>query len=153
MNSKPQLRLIFWRQSECKAPVLLRAVERTGNRCTNCQPTVIKKTDDTALVFTDESFGPIALFSQIGSVDEAIERANEAPQGLATHTFTQGTRDQSAMTRSVEAEMLAFDQFRVGADEAHFADDKDLGLCAESGIEASMATCALVSTARKRLDR
>ncbi len=109
--------------------------ERIGNRGSFFEPTLIEEADDSSRVFNDEPFGPIAVFRRIVSVDEAIERANAVPYGLASYAFTHDARAQSAMTHGIETGMLAFNQFQAGAVEAPFSGVKDSGFGAEGGVE------------------
>ena len=109
--------------------------ERIGNVGSFYKPTLVEDVSDDATVLNEEPFGPIAVFRRIGSVDEAIERANSVPYGLASYAFTHNADYQAKMTRGVEAGMLAFNQFAAGLVEGPFGGVKDSGWGAEGGSE------------------
>lgn len=109
--------------------------ERIGNSGSFFQPTLVEDVPDDALVATEEPFGPIAVLRRIRSLDEAVERANAVPYGLASYAFTHDANRQARLTRGVEAGMLAFNQFAAGIVEGPFAGIRDSGWGAEGGTE------------------
>jgi succinate-semialdehyde dehydrogenase / glutarate-semialdehyde dehydrogenase len=57
------------------------------------EPTVIRDASDDMLVFTEETFGPLAAISPFADDAEAVARANSLPFGLAAYVFgREGTR-------------------------------------------------------------
>jgi len=52
------------------------------------KPTVIANVSDEAKVSCQEVFGPVVIVNPVGSVDEAIERANGTRYGLQAGIFT-----------------------------------------------------------------
>ena len=52
------------------------------------RPTVIANVSDEAKVSCQEVFGPVVIVNPVGSVDEAIERANGTRYGLQAGIFT-----------------------------------------------------------------
>ena len=61
---------------------------RHGERGYFWQPTVLTEVPDSALVMTEEPFGPVAPICAFEHADEVIERANSLPYGLASYLFT-----------------------------------------------------------------
>ena len=51
-------------------------------------PTVVVDVDDTMDLLTTETFGPVAPVQRVGSLDEAIARANALPYGLGANVYT-----------------------------------------------------------------
>ena len=56
------------------------------------RPTVIAAPDPRAKVECEEVFGPVCTVTQVGSLDEAIGRANATPYGLQAAIFTESAR-------------------------------------------------------------
>ncbi len=56
------------------------------------RPTVIARPAPDANVECDEVFGPVCTVSPVGSLDEAIERANATEYGLQAAIFTESVR-------------------------------------------------------------
>jgi acyl-CoA reductase-like NAD-dependent aldehyde dehydrogenase len=57
-----------------------------------CEPTIVDGVTSDFLMARDETFGPVAPIMTFGSVDEAIEIANETPYGLQGAAFTSDLR-------------------------------------------------------------
>ena len=51
------------------------------------EPTLITGASDDMLVFTEETFGPLAAVTSVAGDEEAVERANNSPFGLAAYVF------------------------------------------------------------------
>ena len=64
------------------------------------EPTVIRDAADDMLVFTEETFGPLAAVSPFDTDEEAVVRANSLPFGLAAYVFG---RDATRLLRVVES--------------------------------------------------
>jgi acyl-CoA reductase-like NAD-dependent aldehyde dehydrogenase len=56
------------------------------------EPTIVDGVTSDFLMAREETFGPVAPIMTIGSVDEAIEVANETPYGLQGAAFTSSLR-------------------------------------------------------------
>jgi len=63
------------------------------------EPTLLTGVRDTMRIFTEETFGPVAAISSVASDDEAAQRANNSPFGLAAYVFG---RDLGRVLRLVE---------------------------------------------------
>ncbi len=63
------------------------------------EPTVIRDATDDMLAYTEETFGPVAAVTSFRTDDEAIERANSLPFGLAAYVFG---RDATRLLSIVE---------------------------------------------------
>jgi len=51
-------------------------------------PTVVVDVDDSMDLLRTETFGPVAPVQRVGSLDEAIARANALPYGLGANVYT-----------------------------------------------------------------
>jgi succinate-semialdehyde dehydrogenase / glutarate-semialdehyde dehydrogenase len=54
----------------------------------------------------EETFGPVAVVSRVGSADEALEAANDTSYGLAASVWTEAERGE-AMAREIQAGQVA----------------------------------------------
>ncbi|MCW2623796.1 NAD-dependent succinate-semialdehyde dehydrogenase [Mycobacterium sp.] len=64
------------------------------------QPTLLADVTDEMLMFAEETFGPVAGVSSFQTIEEAVERANSSPFGLAAYAFG---RDIGRLHRVIEA--------------------------------------------------
>jgi succinate-semialdehyde dehydrogenase/glutarate-semialdehyde dehydrogenase len=64
------------------------------------QPTLLADVTDEMLMFAEETFGPVAGVSSFQTIEEAVERANCSPFGLAAYVFG---RDIGRLHRVIEA--------------------------------------------------
>jgi succinate-semialdehyde dehydrogenase/glutarate-semialdehyde dehydrogenase len=98
-------------------------------------PTVIADAHAGLLAMNDEPFGPLALVTRVGSIDEALSEANRMPVGLASFAFTTNAHTQAKITRSIKAGMLGVNHFSLGLPETPFGGVLDSGFGSEGGIE------------------
>jgi succinate-semialdehyde dehydrogenase / glutarate-semialdehyde dehydrogenase len=75
---------------------------RIGNRGYFHELTVLADVPDDARAMHEEPFGPLALLSPVKTVDEAIEKANSLPFGLAAYAFTRSARNVDQLAEHVE---------------------------------------------------
>src|SRR4029077_15763674 len=74
---------------------------RIGNRGYFHELTVVADGPDDARAMNEEPFGPLALLSPVKTVDEAIEKANSLPYGLAAYAFTRGHVNVDTLAETV----------------------------------------------------
>ncbi|MDB5998423.1 MAG: NAD-dependent succinate-semialdehyde dehydrogenase [Rhizobacter sp.] len=98
-------------------------------------PTVIENAPRTARVQTQEPFGPIAVLDVFDDVDDAIERANSLPYGLAAYAFTRDLALAHRLSQALEAGMVGINHFGVSQPETPFGGLKESGIGQESGLE------------------
>lgn len=98
-------------------------------------PTVVAEAHSGLLAMNDEPFGPLALVSRIGSIDEALAEANRMPVGLASFAFTTNAHTVSKISRTIKAGMLGVNHFSLGLPETPFGGVLDSGFGSEGGIE------------------
>ena len=109
--------------------------ERIGNHGYYFPLTVLADVPDDARAMREEPFGPLALLSRVRSIDEAIEKANSVPYGLAAYAFTNSARNVDRLAEGVEVGNLSINHFVASGAETPFGGVKDSGVGREGGIE------------------
>ena len=103
------------------------------------EPTVLGNVPDTARTMVDEPFGPIAPFATFSTVDEALERANATPYGLAGYVFTRDLRTAHVVAEELEVGMVGVNHLLLATAEAPFGGVKRSGFGREGGVEGTEA--------------
>lgn len=98
-------------------------------------PTVLGDVPESARIMNEEPFGPVAVLSRFSTFEEAIEKANRLPYGLAAYAFTQNSRRVNLLGEQVESGMLGINSFTIAVPEAPFGGVKESGHGSEEGIE------------------
>jgi acyl-CoA reductase-like NAD-dependent aldehyde dehydrogenase len=99
-------------------------------------PTVVQNPPPDSRVASEEVFGPVLPVWRVGSLDEAIERANETPYGLGSSVWTHDVRIINRVSQELDAGMTWVNQNHFGYDELPFGGVKQSGYGKEHGIEA-----------------
>lgn len=99
------------------------------------QPTVLAEVPEDARVMQEEPFGPLAVINSVASLDEAIERANSVPYGLAAYAFTNSADHIDRMVERVEAGNLSINTLEASLPETPFGGVKSSGYGREGGVE------------------
>lgn len=108
---------------------------RIGNRGYYFPLTVIADLPDDARAMNEEPFGPLALVNPVKTLDEAIEKANTLPFGLAAYAFTRSASNAERLADGVEAGNLSINHFVASVAETPFGGVKDSGYGREGGTE------------------
>jgi succinate-semialdehyde dehydrogenase/glutarate-semialdehyde dehydrogenase len=108
---------------------------RIGNRGYYFPLTVLADVPDDARAMHEEPFGPLALLSRVRSLDEAIEKANSVPYGLAGYAFTNNARNADRLAEGVEVGNLSINHLVASSAETPFGGVKDSGIGREGGVE------------------
>jgi len=108
---------------------------RIGNRGYYFPLTVLADVPDDARAMREEPFGPLALLSRVRGLDEAIEKANSVPYGLAGYAFTNSARNADRLAESVEVGNLSINHLVASSAETPFGGVKDSGIGREGGVE------------------
>jgi succinate-semialdehyde dehydrogenase / glutarate-semialdehyde dehydrogenase len=108
---------------------------RIGNSGYYFPLTVLADVPDDARAMHEEPFGPLALLSRVRSLDEAIEKANSVPYGLAGYAFTNSSRNADRLADGVEVGNLSINHLVASAAETPFGGVKDSGIGREGGVE------------------
>jgi succinate-semialdehyde dehydrogenase / glutarate-semialdehyde dehydrogenase len=118
-----------------KGARLLAGGSRIGNRGYYYPLTVLADLPDDARAMREEPFGPLALINPVASLDEAIEKANALPYGLAAYAFTRSARYADRLAEGVEVGNLSINHFVASIAETPFGGVKDSGYGREGGTE------------------
>jgi succinate-semialdehyde dehydrogenase/glutarate-semialdehyde dehydrogenase len=109
---------------------------RIGERGHFHAPTLIADVPATARVMREEPFGPIAVLARFDTVDEAVQRADALPFGLASYVFTQSIRTSTLVSSALEAGMVNINHSGMAHPELPFGGVKDSGFGSEGGTES-----------------
>lgn len=108
---------------------------RIGDKGYFFQPTVLANVPDNARVMQEEPFGPLAIINPVTSLDEAIEKANSVPYGLAAYGFTNRADYVDRMVEGIEAGNLSINTLEASLPETPFGGVKSSGYGREGGTE------------------
>ena len=100
------------------------------------EPTVFEDVPDDARIMREEPFGPIAPITAFSDLDDAIERANSTPYGLAAYAFTRSQSCAQALSDGLHAGMVGLNTFMVAHAEAPFGGVDFSGMGREGGRQA-----------------
>ncbi len=114
---------------------ILSGGERIGDRGYFYPVTVIADAPDDARAMREEPFGPMALIAPVRSLEEAIEKANALPFGLAAYAFTHSARNADVLTDSIECGNLSINTLEASVAETPFGGVKESGYGREGGAE------------------
>lgn len=118
-----------------KGAKVLAGGSRIGNGGNFYPLTVLADVPDDARAMREEPFGPLALVNRVKSLDEAIEKANAVPYGLAGYAFTNSARKVEQLSERIEVGNLSINHFVASVAETPFGGVKDSGFGREGGIE------------------
>jgi succinate-semialdehyde dehydrogenase/glutarate-semialdehyde dehydrogenase len=96
---------------------------------------VLADVPDDARAMVEEPFGPLALINSVKSLDEAIEKSNALPFGLAAYAFTKSARNADRLAEGVEVGNLSINHFVASTAETPFGGVKESGYGREGGTE------------------
>ena len=78
-------------------------------------PAVVEGAEPDSEVVREESFGPVLVMTGVGTLDEAMERCNDVPQGLVASIHARAPGDVDRFTREVHAGILKRNRSTAGA--------------------------------------
>ena len=122
--------------AKAKGARVLAGGERPGNRGYFFPLTVLADLPDDARAMREEPFGPLALINPVSSIDEAIEKANALPFGLAAYAFTHSARNADRLAEGIEAGNVSINTLEASVAETPFGGVKESGYGREGGVEA-----------------
>lgn len=118
-----------------KGARVLAGGERLGNRGYFFPVTVLADLPDDARIMHEEPFGPLAVINPVSSLDEAIEKANALPFGLAAYAFTHSASNADRLADGIEAGNVSINTLEASVAEVPFGGVKESGYGREGGIE------------------
>ncbi|GLU39280.1 glutarate-semialdehyde dehydrogenase DavD [Pseudomonas sp. NBRC 100443] len=102
------------------------------------EPTVLTNVPNEALIFSDETFGPVAPLFRFESEEEAITMANDTPFGLAAYVYARDVGRVFRAVDSLEFGMVGVNEGMISTEVAPFGGVKTSGLGREGskyGVE------------------
>lgn len=121
--------------AEAKGARLLAGGRRLGHRGYFYPVTVLADLPEDARAMREEPFGPLALINPVKSLDDAIERANSLPVGLAAYAFTHSAHNVYRLSEEIEAGNLSINTLEASVAETPFGGVKESGCGREGGAE------------------
>jgi succinate-semialdehyde dehydrogenase/glutarate-semialdehyde dehydrogenase len=118
-----------------KGARVLAGGSRIGNRGYYYPLTVLAYVPDDARAVYEEPFGPLALVNPVKNLDEAIEKSNSLPFGLAAYAFTKSSRNADRLAEGVDVGNLSINHFVASVAETPFGGVKESGYGREGGTE------------------
>jgi succinate-semialdehyde dehydrogenase / glutarate-semialdehyde dehydrogenase len=92
------------------------------------EPTVVTGLDPAAVMWREETFGPVAGIIPFGDEQEAIDLANDTDYGLVGFVFTRDLGRTWRVSEALETGMVAVNTGRVSGEMAPFGGVKESGL-------------------------
>ena len=102
------------------------------------QPTVLTEVPSQALIFSEETFGPVAPLIRFGSERDAIALANDTEFGLAAYFYSRDVGRVFRVAEALEVGMVGINEGLISTEVAPFGGIKSSGLGREGsryGIE------------------
>ena len=102
------------------------------------QPTVLADVPPSALIFKEETFGPVAPLFRFKTEEEAIRLANDTPFGLASYFYARDVGRIFRVAEALEYGMVGINEGIISTEVAPFGGVKESGLGREGshyGIE------------------
>jgi betaine-aldehyde dehydrogenase len=109
--------------------------DRPSDRGFFLNPAVVIDVDEDMDVLRHETFGPVAPIARVGSLDEAIERANASEYGLGANVYTRRLDYMLKAMEELQAGTVWFNDPLTDNDAAPFGGMKSSGNGRELGIE------------------
>lgn len=100
------------------------------------QPTILVDVPDDARAVQEETFGPLLPIFRVGSLDEAIGRANGSMYGLGSSIWTKNLDNIETAIDRIQAGNVWVNSLHYGYDELPFGGVKASGFGREHGPEA-----------------
>jgi acyl-CoA reductase-like NAD-dependent aldehyde dehydrogenase len=103
------------------------------------EPTIVELSDPRRQAFEREIFGPLATFTRVRDLDEAIELANDSDYGLGASIYTSSLETAMRAATELEAGMVWINDPLKDNDAAPFGGHKLSGFGRELGTEGISA--------------
>ncbi|MEC0257440.1 NAD-dependent succinate-semialdehyde dehydrogenase [Paenibacillus lautus] len=97
------------------------------------EPTVIMNATDDMECMNEETFGPLAPITTFKTIDEAVQRANNSPYGLAAYVFTHNLGEAVNIAESLDYGIVGVNDPVPSTAQAPFGGFKESGLGREGG--------------------
>jgi acyl-CoA reductase-like NAD-dependent aldehyde dehydrogenase len=94
------------------------------------EPTVLADVDHSMAAMTEETFGPTLPIMKVKDENEAVEKANDSPYGLAAAVFTKDLAKGERVARKIDAGAVCVNDAAVN----YLALELPMGGWKESGL-------------------
>jgi succinate-semialdehyde dehydrogenase/glutarate-semialdehyde dehydrogenase len=121
--------------AKAKGARVLAGGERLAKRGYFFPVTVLADVPDDAQAMREEPFGPLALIAPFSRLDEALEKANALPFGLAAYAFTHSAHNVDRLVDGIEAGNVSINTLEASVAETPFGGVKESGYGREGGAE------------------
>jgi succinate-semialdehyde dehydrogenase/glutarate-semialdehyde dehydrogenase len=121
-----------------KGASVLTGGKRHGNGGTFFEPTILTNVPHDALVFREETFGPVAPLFRFKTEAEAIALANDSEFGLAAYFYARDVGRIFRVAEALESGIIGINEGIISTEVAPFGGVKESGLGREGskyGIE------------------
>lgn len=119
---------------DCGARIVLGG-ERIGSCGCFYQPTVLSDVPDSARIWSEEPFGPVAILNRFSDLDGVVNRANSLRYGLAGYVFTRSAATAEMLSKRLQCGTVGINHMTVSTSGVPFGGVKDSGYGREGGIE------------------
>jgi succinate-semialdehyde dehydrogenase / glutarate-semialdehyde dehydrogenase len=92
------------------------------------EPTVLEGVSEDALIFSEETFGPIAPIASFAEEVEALRLANATPFGLAAYFYSRDLSRIFRVAETLDFGMVGVNETRISSEVAPFGGMKQSGL-------------------------
>ncbi len=100
------------------------------------EPTVLTEVPNSALVATEETFGPLAALIRFSNEEDAIRMANDSEFGLAAYFFANDIKRIWRVFEALESGMVGINTGVISSEVAPFGGIKQSGLGREGSLYA-----------------
>jgi succinate-semialdehyde dehydrogenase/glutarate-semialdehyde dehydrogenase len=108
--------------------------KRHGNGGNFFEPTILANVPREALIFTEETFGPVAPLFRFHTEEEAIRLANDTPFGLAAYFYARDIGRIFRVAEGIESGMIGINEGIISTEVAPFGGVKESGLGREGSL-------------------
>lgn len=99
------------------------------------EPTVLTDVREDSLLAQEETFGPVCALFRFHSEQEAIDRANDTPFGLAAYFYSENIRRCQRVAEALEAGMVGINTGAISNASAPFGGVKQSGIGREGASQ------------------
>ncbi|WP_305887938.1 MULTISPECIES: NAD-dependent succinate-semialdehyde dehydrogenase [Pseudomonas] len=92
------------------------------------QPTILANVSVDALIFREETFGPVAPLFRFKTEQEAVQLANDTPFGLASYFYTRDVGRIFRVSEALEYGIIGVNEGLISTPEVPFGGVKESGL-------------------------
>jgi len=96
-------------------------------------PTLIADVPEQALIMREETFGPVLAVAPFATIEEALNKANATPYGLAGFVFTRDMAAGQRLCAALEAGSVWLNDIQRSAHQVPFGGMKQSGMGREKG--------------------